>query len=105
MENICLVYITAANKEEADKIANAILSKRLAACANIFEEVKSMYWWEGKLQKETEALVLLKTKIGLKDKIEKEVKKNHSYSNPCILFVPVEASSKEFKEWIISETI
>ena len=63
--NTSFIYITAGSNEEAGTIAKELVSKRLAACANIFENVRSLYWWEGKIQEDKEVVLIAKTKESL----------------------------------------
>ncbi len=58
MEKVCVVYVTASDKDEAMKIGEKVVSSRLAACANVFDGISSSYWWEGKQQKEQEAVLI-----------------------------------------------
>ncbi len=104
MEELCMVYMTASGYEEARKIADELISMKLAACANIIGDVESIYWWQGEKETSVEAAVLLKTKKSLFPEIEETIKKLHSYSCPCILAYPVAASSKDYAEWIESQT-
>ncbi len=104
MEKICLVYITASNRDEAMKIGRQIVSIKLAACANIFEGMTSFYRWEGKEEESSEAVLILKTREALLPALEKTVKDIHSYSCPCIIALPVVHASKEYEEWILRET-
>ncbi|AEF96997.1 divalent-cation tolerance protein CutA [Methanotorris igneus] len=99
-----LVYITASNHEVAKKIASHLLESKLVACANIFP-IESMYWWRGKIENDNEVAIILKTKEKLVKKIIEEVKKLHSYTNPCIIAIPIIHGSEEFLKWIDEETI
>ena len=56
------VYITAASRDEATAIGRALVEERLAACANVFTGVTSLYWWEGAVQEDDEAILILKTR-------------------------------------------
>lgn len=98
------VYITCANKAEAEKIAEAAVGARVAACANILAPHQSVYWWEGKVQKGEETALILKTREDLFEKLEKTVKANHSYECPCIVALPIEKGHKPFLQWIKDET-
>ncbi len=98
------VYITTKNKNEARKIAKILLKERLVACTNIVPNIESLFWWKGKIANSKEALLLCKTRRGLEDKIIKTVKKHHSYSVPCINFLPVEKGNPDFLRWIDKET-
>ena len=94
------VFVTCKSKKEADAIATVLLRKRLAACANIVPGIDSKFWWNGKIDKAKEVLVILKTKSGNFKKIEKEVKRIHSYEVPEIIAVPIIAGSKDYLGWI-----
>ncbi|EHP88330.1 divalent-cation tolerance protein CutA [Methanotorris formicicus] len=98
-----LVYITASNREEAKNIVSHLLENRLVACANIFP-IESMYWWKGRIENDGEVAIILKTKEKLVKKIIEEVKKLHSYTNPCIIAIPIINGSEEFLKWIDEET-
>ncbi len=93
------VYITVPSLEEAEKIARTLLEKRLAACVNIFP-VKSMYWWEGKIETATEFAMIVKTRAEKFSELRDEVRKLHSYSVPCICALPIERGLREFLDWI-----
>jgi periplasmic divalent cation tolerance protein len=93
------VYITAKDFDEARKIARHLLEKKLIACANIFP-VRSMFWWEGKIEECVEFVVIAKTKAEKFKELREEVKKIHSYSVPCICSFVVEEGLREFLDWI-----
>ena len=99
-----LVYVTASSKDEALKIARAVVEERLAACANVFQPITSIYWWDGKLQEEGETSFLLKTRADLVDALTQRVKALHSYTCPCVVALPVAAGNPDFLAWIDNET-
>lgn len=78
----------------------SILKKRLAACANIVSGVDSRFWWKGRLDRAKEALIMFKTVAKNFKKIEKEIKRLHSYEVPEIIAVPIMAGSKSYLNWI-----
>lgn len=98
-----LCFVTCKNSTEARKIAKALLDKRLVACANIIPKIESHYWWKGRLEKDSEALLILKTRNSLKSKLAREIKKLHSYELPVIEFFDTK-TSKSIEKWIESET-
>ena len=104
MQEICIVYVTASNKEEAIKIGEDVVKKRLAACANIIEGMTSIYWWEDKVNKGSEAVLLLKTKSSLFAELEKTVKEIHSYTCPCVVAIPIANASETYADWVRNET-
>ncbi|WP_263641246.1 divalent-cation tolerance protein CutA [Methanobrevibacter arboriphilus] len=56
-----LIYVTTSNEEEAIKIGDLVVKERLAACSNVISNMKSTYWWEGNLENDNEAILILKT--------------------------------------------
>ena len=95
-----VVLITAANINEARKIAVATVKERLAACAGIVEKIESLYWWQGKVNKSDEVLLIMKTKMSLAKKLIKKVKSLHSYKVPEIIFLPITTGNPDYLKWI-----
>ncbi len=98
------VYITTATMEEAEKIQKALVQERLAACVNIIPEIRSCYWWKGKIKNSAEIGIIAKTRLGLMEKLIKRVKQIHSYTIPCIVAWPILAGNGDFLKWIEKET-
>ena len=97
-----LVFITASSREEAERLADMLVDKSLAACVQIMPEMQSIYRWQGKVERQREFLLIAKTlnsKFGL---IESEVVKLHSYETPEILALPLTAVSRPYLEWLSS---
>jgi periplasmic divalent cation tolerance protein len=101
--SVLLVYVTAKDENEAQKIANHLLSKRLIACANMFP-IKSLYWWKGVIESDDEVAMIMKTQDMHKASIISRVKALHSYDVPCIEFFKIEGGSPDYLKWIITET-
>jgi periplasmic divalent cation tolerance protein len=97
-----LVYITNPTKKVAQKIAKHLLKNRLIACANIFE-IESFYWWQKKIERTKEFVLLGKTIEKSFEKIKKEVEKIHPYETPCLLKIKAKANEK-YLNWLKSET-
>ncbi|MBN1619950.1 divalent-cation tolerance protein CutA [candidate division WOR-3 bacterium] len=95
-----LIYITASDKEEAVKIAESLVSKKLAACANIIEGVDSVYHWKGKVQRSKESVVIAKTASELLDDLTSEIIKIHSYECPCVAAFEISGGNESFLKWI-----
>jgi len=102
--DIRMVYITCANLEEAKNIGKKIVEERLAACANIIDNIYSFYWWEGKLQDDKETIIIAKTKNSLVHDLIEKVKSMHSYECPCIVTLPILEGNIDFLEWVVKET-
>lgn len=96
------IYITCKDKKEAEKIGLALVEKRLAACCNIFP-IESIYRWQGKTTVDREVVLIAKTLKKNFKKIEKEVKKLHSYMTPCILEIPISRGSQDYLNWLKKE--
>jgi len=103
MKKFNFVYITAPTKKEAKRIADVLVSEKLAACCNIFK-MDSVYWWKGKIEKTGEYGIFAKTKKSLVEKIIKRVKEIHSYSVACIISFDIEKGNKDFLNWIEKST-
>lgn len=100
----CLIYIIAPNKKETKRIAGILVKEKLAACVNIFP-IESVYRWRGKIEKEKEVGMFVKTKKKLVEKVIKRVKELHSYETPCIISLPIEKGEQKFLKWIDESTI
>jgi periplasmic divalent cation tolerance protein len=98
------VYITTKDKKQARLIGKALVTEKIAACVNILDEVNSLYFWEGKLCDDTEAVLIAKTMDANLGKLVKRVKKLHSYSVPCIVALSVVGGNEDFLKWVKSET-
>ena len=98
--NFFLTYITTKNEEEALTLANLAVQENLAACGNIIPNMKSIYKWQNKLQKDKETLLILKTSSNKYPLLEKLILEEHSYEVPCILKIPINDGNKEYLKWI-----
>lgn len=99
-----MVYVTAASRAEAVKIGRALVEERLAACANIFDEVTSLYWWEGAVREDAEATLILKTRAEHVEALTARVRELHSYSVPCVVTWPIAAGNPAYLDWLTAET-
>ena len=99
-----ILFLTCANKKEADKIALTLLKKRLIVCAKSMA-VSSSSIWKGKIESAREILLIMESHESLFDKIEKEVRKIHSYETFVLLSFPITHTSKGTREWINSSLI
>jgi periplasmic divalent cation tolerance protein len=95
-----VVFITAADKKEAKRIADGLLKHKLVACVNIIDKVKSLFWWQGKIDQAEELLLIAKTRKAKLNKIIKLVKSLHSYEVPEIIALPIISGNKDYLKWI-----
>jgi periplasmic divalent cation tolerance protein len=98
-----VVLVTASGRDEAEKIAAALLERRQAACVNIMASVASRFWWKGKIDSADEALMFIKTRQAAVSDVIKTVKINHSYSVPEVIVLPITGGSEEYLNWIGGE--
>lgn len=98
-----LVLSTFPNKREAQRVAKALLAKKLVACANIFK-CGSLYFWEGKMNEHPEYIAIMKTTDEKFAKLQKEIKAMHPYEIPEIIAINVSKTSPEYAKWVFSCT-
>lgn len=102
MSDVIVVLVTAKTREEAEKIGRTLVTEGLAACVNLVTPVSSIFSWEGKIEQEEEALLIIKSLSSLFGKLEARVKEIHSYQVPEIIALPVTAGSNRYLEWVKS---
>ena len=104
MANFIEVHTTTDSKEAAQKIAEAIVSKRLAACVQVSGPITSTYWWQGKIEQAEEWVCTAKTQRELYSDLEQAIRAVHSYDVPEILAVDVIAGNAAYLDWVAEET-
>lgn len=104
MANPCILYVTASNGDEAEKISQALLEERLVACVNILGNITSHYWWKGEIRTGNEVLLIAKTMDTLVARSVEKVKSIHSYECPCIVSLPISGGNPAFLKWLEEET-
>ena len=104
MERAVLVYTTWPSLGEAERAGRAIVERRLAACVNILPGMISHYWWDGKIERAEEVVVLVKTRASLADQVAALVKELHSYTTPAIMVLAVESLDPAYHQWIVAES-
>ena len=95
-----VLFITAADVEEARQISRLLLERRKAACVNIVAKVDSLFWWEDKLDSAQESLIIIKTKASLLPEIINLVKGVHSNIVPEIIALPIVGGNQDYLQWI-----
>jgi periplasmic divalent cation tolerance protein len=101
-----VLYVTVPSTGDvAQKLAAGLLEKRLIACANILPGVTSMYRWEGKVQTDSEQLMMLKTRASLFPAVRDFVRENHPYQTPEIIELPIQQAHQPYLDWIRDNTV
>ena len=96
----CVVLTTVGGLRTAERLADSLVSKKLAACVTVVPGGFSRYRWKGKIQRSREALLLIKTRRSLRPRILRFLKLNHPYDVPEALALPVSWGSKEYLSWL-----
>lgn len=104
MTDALVVLVTAPNPDKAAEIARTLVEERLAACGNVVPGLRSIYRWEGKVQDDAEALLVLKTTRARFEALRDRVLALHPYEVPEVIALPVEAGSARYLDWIEAET-
>jgi periplasmic divalent cation tolerance protein len=99
-----VIYVTTQDVEEAKRIGKAIVGEKLAACANSFDGMQSAYWWEGRLEENSEAVLILKTRSSMVDRVVERVKRQHSYTCPCVVSWHIESGNPDYLQWLEDNT-
>ena len=95
-----VVLMTAANGEEAARLADMLIGAHLAACVQILPEMESVYRWQGRIERQPEVLLLAKTARSKFEDLEREVRALHSYETPEIIALPIVAGSSAYLDWL-----
>ena len=98
--DFAIILTPASREEEGRSIANTLVEKQLAACVNIIPKFSSVYRWEGKIQSETEVLLLIKTTKDLEAEVYREVQAVHSYDTPELITLPITNGSETYLDWL-----
>lgn len=99
MEHI-VVFITAPDEDTAVNIAKVLVEEGLAACVNIVKDIRSIYKWQGKMEDESEVLMIAKTSHDMFSALAKRVKSMHPYDVPEIISVPIIQGWGPYIKWL-----
>jgi periplasmic divalent cation tolerance protein len=100
-----VVYITCPSRNEAERIGNALLDERLAACVNILPQpVHSLYLWKGEREQADEIVLLAKTMEDRFVDLNRLVRGLHSYETPCVVAWPLAAGDPDYLAWLEAST-
>ena len=103
MTDRIVVLSACATAEEAERIARALLDKRLAACVNVLPGARSLYHWRGAIEESAEWLLLIKSRRELFDELRGEIERLHSYEGPEVLALAVMDGSPAYLDWMRRE--
>ena len=100
MNDPIIILTTVSSKKEAELIGSKLIDKELAACVNIIPNIKSIYYWEGKINKDSEYLLIIKTVKRAEEDIFENIRKLHSYDTPEMITIPITGGEKSYLNWL-----
>ncbi len=104
--DVAVVYCTAPSPEVARSLAKHLVEEpqRLAACVNLLPGVTSIYSWKGKVEEDSEVLMIIKTRKALVPALTEEIKAKHPYEVPEVVAIPAIGGSESYLRWVIEQT-
>jgi periplasmic divalent cation tolerance protein len=99
-QRYCIVLVTAPNLATARKLVRSALEARLVACGNIVPRLESRYWWQGKIERSAEVLILFKAARGTLPRLERVIMDKHPYDTPEIIVLRLDQGSARYLQWI-----
>lgn len=100
MTDKVVVLSTCGTEQEAEQVARVLVERKLAACVNVVAPVQSFYWWQGKVEKSSEHLLIIKTSRDLFDKVRSALESIHSYELPELVALPIVDGSANYLNWM-----
>jgi periplasmic divalent cation tolerance protein len=99
-EKAVLILVTAGARDDAERLGEALVVEHLAGCCSVVPIVHSFYYWDGQLQREHEALLIVKTLESSAGAVQEFVRSHHEYELPEIIQVPIEGGSSAYLSWL-----
>jgi periplasmic divalent cation tolerance protein len=104
MSDLVFVYSTFPDEASARRVAEALVTQKLAACVNIHPPMTSIYEWQGKLEIGPEVAAFIKTRAALADDVIKAARPLHPYTVPCFLVLPIQSGNDDYLAWARGQT-
>lgn len=98
--DLIIVFITAPTIEDGERLAEIIVSARLAACVNVVPGISSFFHWQGNLERADEVLLMAKSRISQFDALRRRIRKDHSYETPEIIALPIVIGDEDYLAWV-----
>jgi len=105
MTDCAVVLVTVGSPEEGERISDALVGEHLAACVNIVGPIRSIYRWNDQVQRDTEHLLIIKTRTALVGSLQARIAALHSYQTPEIIAVPIAAGAEAYLDWLRAATV
>lgn len=101
--SVTISFVTCADRKQARKIAKALVEEKLAACVNVVPGVTSFYFWKGKLNRDAEVLLVIKSTAAASERLAKRVKELHSYAVPEVVTIAAASGNPDYVKWVEGE--
>ena len=95
-----LFYTTFPDAETAQRVSQILLEEKLVACTNLLPAMQSQYWWEGKIERSQECVLILKSQSSLHNRLEKRFLELHPFDTPCFLKINVSDGNIKYLNWL-----
>ncbi|TAL30630.1 MAG: divalent-cation tolerance protein CutA [Spirochaetes bacterium] len=105
MSDYIVILCTVPSLQVAEKIAQTLVPRKLAACVNIVSGLISVYWWKGEICREQECLLIIKSRRALFPGLKEAILSEHPYEVPEIVTMPIEEGHQPYLDWIEASTI
>lgn len=99
-----VVYCTCPDQATAERIAETVVGERLAACVNLIPGLLSIYRWEGQIQRDSELLLMIKTRDAIYHLLEARIRELHPYQTPEIIALPIQSGAAAYLDWLADNT-
>jgi len=99
-----LIYSTFPSTETAEAVGRELVERRLAACINIVPGMTSIYRWEGAIARDSEVVMVIKTRQTLSSAVVDATRTRHPYANPALIVLPIVDGAADYLSWLMSET-
>ena len=99
-----IFFITSPDEKTTQKLAQGIVERKIAACANIIPKISSIYWWEGKIHTSTEQLIMVKTTKAKSEQLVEYIQNTHPYEVPECVGLNITKGSLPYLQWIVDST-
>ena len=104
-QKIIVVLVTCPTRAVAGRLARALVARRLAACVNIVPGLTSLFWWQGKVDRCRETLLLIKTTAAGFERLRRAVLTLHPYAVPEVIALPVVAAHAPYQAWVAASVL
>ncbi len=98
------IYVTAGSRDEATQLGRMLVERRLVACANVLDGMSAIYWWQGRVEESSEAILIAKTTSDHVAAVTEAIRERHSYECPCVIALPITEGSAAYLDWVHDET-